>query len=496
MLFPVAWAYSTCDRPACYVSLFRFRGLVVRGTGSAYGAFFCDVVGLILPRPYHCLPACLPACVANRLADPTHPALQMAMLRSHIDRMGLEASGRLKSDLQQCLCNALRDGHSGKGSHASRRTAGKARAAITIPKKKKRSGGSGAEADAEADADMEDGAAEPDEDEGEEDEEPGRGRGRSASASQSDRRGRGKGRETEERADQAAEKSPHRPLPVPVLPPSKVLFHNKAVSAMTQEERREALQELDMASLRKDDDEVTHDLVDALVLRKAEAADTNPRKQAWRGRHVYMMRKAELADMLGDFELDDTGKVEEMRTRFRKALRKWASEEITLPASGASASTGESSAGAGASASASVSNSEEEADVDESSVSVTEEEEASSGNKRRGQSMRRQTRSEDAAANPKSKPPRATASRKSPSPSKEAAKETRSASASASASRRRQGRSGSIISVDDVVASSRSRSRSRRGDPQPEEEEKAASSSSSWKKPTASRKAKATATGK
>ncbi len=377
------------------------------------------------------------------------PILQVAMLRSHIDRMGLEASGRLKSDLQQCLCDALRDDHSGKGGHASRRTAGKARAAVTAPNKKT-SGGRGAAADADGDADEED-------EEDEEDE--------------------GKGRKTEEGADQA-DKSHPLPIPAPVLPPSKVLFHNKAVSTMTQEERREALQELDVASLRKDDQEVTHDLVDALVLRKAEAADMNPRKQAWRGRHVYMMRKAELADMLGDFELDDTGKVEEMRTRFRKALRNWAAEEIKLPA-----------AGAGASASVS--------DIDSG------EEEAGSGNKLRGQS-RRPTRSEDAAApngntNTKSKP-RATASRQSPSSSssKKAAKEARSASASASASssassRRRRGRSSSITSVDDVVgASSRSRSRSRSRGGGPHAKEKKAASSSLSKRATGSGKTKAT----
>ena len=389
----------------------------------------------------------MPVCVAIG-----QPILQMAMLRSHIDRLGLEAPGRLKGDLQQCLCDALRDGRSAKGGHASRRagTGGKARAGVTA---KQKSGGSGGGAAADGDAEEEE------EDEEEEEE---------------SRRGQGK------RSDQTDNS---HPVPAaPVLPPGKVLFHNKAVSAMSQEERREALQELDMASLRKDDDEITHDLVEALVLRKAEAADTNPRKQAWRGRHVYMMRKAELADMLGDFELDDTGKVEEMRTRFRRALRKWAAEEIKLPAA----------AGAGAPAAVSDSEEDEEEDAEESSAAE------GAASKRRGRSRRPTRRKEPAAApKSKSKPPTARASRKSPS--KKAAKEARSASASTSvsASSRRRGRSSSVTSVNDPEAEGTRKTRnaktktvSRRGGRQSAQENAAASSSSS--KTSASRKAKST----
>lgn len=300
--------------------------------------------------------------------------------------MGLETSGHLKADLQLCLFEAVRDGHSGKGGHAPKQTSGKAAVAV----EKKGSGGGGGKDD--------DG----NEDDDEPHEESGRGRGR---ASQGDARGRRK------RADQT-DKSP-----VPVLPPGRVKFHNVAVSAMTPDEMREAMHELDVASLRKDDDEIIHDLVDALVLRKAEAADMQSRKQAWRGRAVYMMRKAELADMLRDFELDDKGKVEELRTRFRTALRKWAAEEIKLPASGGRgggrASEGTGGAGAGAL------DSEEEGDKAEVASDVGE-----SSATDRGDSGRRRGRS-----TPKPKPSKTSRTSRKSAP-KKVAEESRSTSAS------------------------------------------------------------------
>lgn len=358
------------------------------------------------------------------------------MLRYHIDRMGLETSGHLKADLQLCLSEAVRNGHSGKGGHAPKRTSG--RAAVAVEKKGSGSGG----------GEDEDG----DGDDAEPQEETERGRER---ASQGDARGRRK------RADQK-DKSP-----VPVLPPDRVRFHNVAVSAMTPDEMREAMHELDVASLRKDEDEIIHDLVDALVLRKAEAADMQSRKQAWRGRAVYMMRKAELADMLRDFELDDTGKVEELRTRFRTALRKWAAEEIKLPTSGARgggrASAGTGGAGAGAF------DSEEKEDKTEvaSDAGESSATDRGDGERRRGRSTRH-TLSEDATVpQPKPKPKPSKSSRASrKSAPKKIAEKSRSRLTSAS---RRGGKSSSGTTVGGEGGPTKARrtpSRHRPGDEQ------------------------------
>lgn len=318
------------------------------------------------------------------------------MLRAHIDRMGLEASGRLKHDLQQCLCDAVRSG-TGKSrrprAHTPRRTAGKAAAAAAAtPAAKKKGGGSG-NGDRDEDED----------DAGEPDDQPRRGR---AGAPVS---GRGK-RLPPDQTDKS---------PVPVLPPGKVRFHNRAVSAMSHDEMKEALQDLDVASLRKDDEELTHDLIDALVLRKAEAAERNPKKQAWRGRLVYKMRKAELADMLEDFEVDDTGRVEEMRTRFRAALRKWAAEKIKLPASraGCSGGGGGGSAGTGGAAAGAPSEPEVEedigSDVDEPCAVESSATDGAGRGKRRGRQAHIRL-SDGAAATSSSRPKTSRASRKNP----------------------------------------------------------------------------------
>lgn len=247
------------------------------------------------------------------------------MLRAHIDRMGLEASGHLKVDLQQCLCDAVRDGLPGpgeaKGKGDVRRTpptpaaAGKAAAAG-----KNKGGGDRDEDQAESE----------NEDDREHDEEPRRGRAKRAA------HGKGAGAGAGAEAGGPARGRGERPdqtdkSPVPALPPDRVFFHNRAVSAMTHEERREALHELDMPSLRKGDDEITHDLVDALVQRKAEAADTRATKQAWRGRRVSEMRTPQLGDLLREFGRDGAGRVGERRARFRAALHAWAEEEIQLP---------------------------------------------------------------------------------------------------------------------------------------------------------------------
>lgn len=234
--------------------------------------------------------------------------MKVWMLKEHVEAMGLKPAGHLKADLQHCLCEALRGGHTGKGEHTSNRVGG-------IAASKKKSGSNVGDG----------GPAEPGRGSRRGGETPGAPRGRQPSMPSVSSVGRGR-RARSERADTFADDE---------LSPDRVWFHGKPVSKMTPEDRRKFLHDLDMASLRKDDDEVTHDLVDALVQRKAEAAEMNPRKQAWCGRPVYMMRKAELGDMLRDFNADDSGKVEEMRARFREELRKWAASEVDIPISGA-----------------------------------------------------------------------------------------------------------------------------------------------------------------
>ncbi|CAN0131491.1 unnamed protein product, partial [Ectocarpus sp. 8 AP-2014] len=294
-----------------------------------------------------------------RVAD-----MKVATLKLHVERMGLKATGHLKADLQRCLRDAILDGHSGGGGHAPRKTGGRVRG--------------GDEAD----------------------EKPRRGRG-----------GRPAGRDP----PAAPSASPLRrkragqvdPSPAPAFHPDQVRFHQTRVSAMNLEEMREKLHELDMPSLRLKDDEVTHDLIDALVQRKAEAADSNPRKQAWLGRPVYMMRKAELADMLRHFDLDDAGKVDVLRGRFRAALRKWAADEIAHPASGpgsAGGSSGRDGGGRGVGNGGGVAD-PAEAEDEGQDASDADEESADEGlaagrpSRRRGQTTRRtRTRSEDAVA--------------------------------------------------------------------------------------------------
>ncbi|CAM9804158.1 unnamed protein product [Scytosiphon promiscuus] len=259
----------------------------------------------------------------------------VAILKGHLDRMGLKAEGRRKADLQQCLLDAVRDdvgddhgdargdAHSGEGGHAHKTRKG-TKGTRGAKGRSKKVVVEAYETDSQS--------THP------------RGRGKKGRAQASDDFGTsavsaspvGRGRTRKQRSDRA-EKSTS---PAPAFSPDRVRFHREAVSAMSPEKMREALHELDMPSLRKEDDEVIHDLVDALVQRKAEAADRNPRKQAWRGRPVYMMRKAELQHMLQRFGKDGTGKAEELRTRFRAVLREWAADEIDIPISGSAGGAG------------------------------------------------------------------------------------------------------------------------------------------------------------
>ncbi|CAN0098732.1 unnamed protein product, partial [Ectocarpus sp. 12 AP-2014] len=294
-----------------------------------------------------------------RVAD-----MKVATLKLHVERMGLKATGHLKADLQRCLRDALLDGHSGGGGHAPRKTGGRVRGGDEAYEKPRRGRG-------------------------------GRPAGRDPPAAPSAPPPQRK------RAGQVD------PSPAPAFPPDQVWFHQTRVSAMNLEEMREKLHELDMPSLRLKDDEVTHDLIDALVQRKAEAADSNPRKQAWLGRPVYMMRKAELADMLRHFDLDDAGKVDVLRGRFRDALRKWAADEIAYPASGAGStggSSGRDGGGRGAGSGGGVADPEETEDEGQD-ASDADEDSADEGlaagrsSRRGGRTTRHtRTRSEDAVA--------------------------------------------------------------------------------------------------
>lgn len=291
--------------------------------------------------------------------------------------MGLKATGHLKADLQRCLRDAILEGHSRGGGHAPRKTGKGLRDPVGTEKDGSESGGDDA------------------------DEKPRRGRG-----------GRSAGRDPPAVPPSASPLRGERagqvdPSPAAAFSPDKVWFHQTRVSAMNPEEMREKLHELDMPSLRLTDDEVTHDLIDALVQRKAEATDSNPRKQAWLGRPVYMMRKAELADMLRHFDLDDAGKVDVLRARFRDALRKWAADEIAHPAPGAGStgnSSGRDGGGGGASSGGRAADPEETEDEDQD-ASDADEGSADEGlapgrSSRRGDrtTRRARTRSEDAGA--------------------------------------------------------------------------------------------------
>lgn len=323
--------------------------------------------------------------------------------------MGLKAEGRLKADLQRCLLEAIHDAdndgdgdaHAGEGGHASKNTKGTTRRVVS-PADEDHGGGDDEAGDAEED----------EADKVSRQSRKGRATRRDAvgpptpSASPV-----GRGRTHKKRAHQAETS----PSPAPAFSPDRVRFHREAVSAMSPERMREALHDLDMPSLRKEDDEVMHDLVDALVQRKAEAADTNPRKQAWRGRPVYMMRKAELQHMLERFDKDSTGKAEELRARFRAVLREWAADDIDIPLSGVKGGT----SGGGASTAASHPQND-----DEEVSSGTED---GGGGRRRGRQSRTtrtctQVESEDAGPEkpkPKARPSKASATTSS-SPSRRA----------------------------------------------------------------------------
>ena len=124
------------------------------------------------------------------------------------------------------------------------------------------------------------------------------------------------------------------PVEAIALSPNCVLFRGIPVAGMEPDTMRDMMKDLDVPVSRKSLKEARHDLVEALVLRRAEALETRPTKQRWRGRLVYKMRKMEVTNALHHFGADESGKVEAMRSRFRQLLRDWAARDICITESG------------------------------------------------------------------------------------------------------------------------------------------------------------------
>ena len=124
------------------------------------------------------------------------------------------------------------------------------------------------------------------------------------------------------------------PVEAIALSPNCMLFRGIPVADMEPDTMRGIMKELDVPVSRKSAKEARHDLVEALVLRRAEALETRPTKQRWRGRLVYKMRKMEVTNALHHFGADESGKVEAMRSRFRQLLRDWAARDVVITESG------------------------------------------------------------------------------------------------------------------------------------------------------------------
>ena len=124
------------------------------------------------------------------------------------------------------------------------------------------------------------------------------------------------------------------PVEAIALSPNCVLFRGIPVADMEPDTMRGIMKELDVPVSRKSAKEARHDLVEALVLRRAEALETRPTKQRWRGRLVYKMRKMEVTNALHHFGADESGKVEALRSRFRQLLRDWAARDVVITESG------------------------------------------------------------------------------------------------------------------------------------------------------------------
>ncbi|CAN0426053.1 unnamed protein product [Ascophyllum nodosum] len=72
------------------------------------------------------------------------------------------------------------------------------------------------------------------------------------------------------------------PVEAIVLSPNCVLFRGIPVADMEPDTMRGIMKDLDVPVSRKSAKEARHDLVEALVLRRAEALETRPTKQRWR----------------------------------------------------------------------------------------------------------------------------------------------------------------------------------------------------------------------
>lgn len=102
-------------------------------------------------------------------------------------------------------------------------------------------------------------------------------------------------------------------------------------SEVNPEEREKALPDSEVSCVQGEDEDATQCMVENLIQRKSEAAEKDPNKQAWRGRRVKAMRKAELAHALDELGAETSGKVDDLRKRLRKVLLKWASSDVVVP---------------------------------------------------------------------------------------------------------------------------------------------------------------------
>lgn len=89
----------------------------------------------------------------------------------------------------------------------------------------------------------------------------------------------------------------------------------------------EILEYLDVSPARRDGNEMAHDLVKALLMRRAEATMMMNRKQRWRGL-VTNISKTRLTTALRCFGDNDSGEVVVLRAHFHKLVRRWRTTEI------------------------------------------------------------------------------------------------------------------------------------------------------------------------
>ena len=251
--------------------------------------------------------------------------MKVVSLRTHLRDMGLKPRGRLKADLQRCLCEHLLVGQHGEERLKEKPSRGEA----SQPGEK---GGTSADDVVGATA-------------GSVSKVNGR-RWAVAGGVQQGAPFQPPAVRKDMRWTKQTDTSGH-----PGLSTDCILFHGTPVSKMEPETMLEILEDLGVTSSQKGDEDIAQNLVELLVLRRAEAAEAIKSRQRWRGQSVSRMRKMELATALHHLGADESGKVEDMRSRFRRLLRKWAAQEIIVIESSSnggvkSAAVGEASADA------------------------------------------------------------------------------------------------------------------------------------------------------